>query len=229
MPRCRAGLLSRSVRTGLERGPETPLVTERARRFHPHTPTVPATARGINPNGLGNPLRPGRQNCSFAKRPRVAHMFNDGWSRLAVGGWWRLAVGGWWLVAVGGGWRRIDGWWGLVVGGWWLAAVGSGWWLAVGGGWQLAVGGWWVVAVGIWRLVVPGDGPQGRSLAKKGGGSLRTPPAPTAQPPASGTPIRCPFASNPCPTQYRRPCPLSTPSRAWELAVMALPCCTTGG
>ena len=82
-------------------------------------------------------------NGSFAKRPRVAHMFNHGWWRLAVGGWWQLAVGGWWrlavgdwrLVAVGGGWRR------LVVGDWWLVAVGSGWQLAVGGGWWLAVGG----------------------------------------------------------------------------------------
>ena len=48
-------------------------------------------------------------NGSFAKRPRVAHMFNHSRCRLAVGGWWRLAVGrlavggGWWLV-VGGGW-----------------------------------------------------------------------------------------------------------------------------
>ena len=32
-------------------------------------------------------------NGSFAKRPHVAHMFNHGWWRLAVGGW-RLAVGG---------------------------------------------------------------------------------------------------------------------------------------
>ena len=59
--------------------------------------------------------------------PRVAHMFNDGWWRLAVGGWWRLAVGGWWRLAVGG-WR--------------LVAVGS-WQWAVGGNWRLAVGGWW--------------------------------------------------------------------------------------
>ena len=27
-------------------------------------------------------------NGSFAKRLRVAHMFNHGWWRLAVGGWW---------------------------------------------------------------------------------------------------------------------------------------------
>ena len=49
---------------------------------------------------------------TFAKRPRVAHMFNHGWWRLAVGGW-RLAVGDWRLVAVGGGWWRlaaVDGW-----------------------------------------------------------------------------------------------------------------------
>ena len=42
----------------------------------------------------------------FPKRPRVAHMFNHGWWRLAVGGWWRLAVGSW-RLAVGGGWRRL--------------------------------------------------------------------------------------------------------------------------
>ena len=36
---------------------------------------------------------------SFAKRPRVAHIFNHGWRRLAVGGGWRLAVGGgWWSL-----------------------------------------------------------------------------------------------------------------------------------
>ena len=38
-------------------------------------------------------------NGSFAKRPRVAHMFNHGW--------WRLAVGHWRLVAVSGGCRRL--------------------------------------------------------------------------------------------------------------------------
>ena len=57
-------------------------------------------------------------NGSFAKRPHVAHMFHNGW--------WRLAVGGWRLVAVGGGWRQLK------VGDWWLMAVGSGWQLAVG-------------------------------------------------------------------------------------------------
>ena len=88
-------------------------------------------------------------NGSFAKRPRVAHMFNHGWWRLAVGGWWRLAVGGWRLV-VGGGW------W-LVIGGWWQLAVAGGWRLVAAGVWQLAVGGgWWRLAVGGgWRLVVP--------------------------------------------------------------------------
>ena len=50
---------------------------------------------------------------SFAKRLRVAHMFNHGW--------WRLAVGGWRLVAVGGGWQQ------LVIGDWWsLRAVLKG-------------------------------------------------------------------------------------------------------
>ena len=39
------------------------------------------------------------QNGSFAKRPRVAHMFSHGWWRLAAGGWWQLAVGGgWWSL-----------------------------------------------------------------------------------------------------------------------------------
>ena len=57
-------------------------------------------------------------NGSFAKRLRVAHMFNHGW--------WRLAVGGWQLV-VGGHWR-----W-LVVGGWWRLAVVGGWRLVVAG------------------------------------------------------------------------------------------------
>ena len=86
------------------------------------------------------------QNCSFAKRPHVAHMFHHDWWRLAVGGWWQLVAvgGGWWLV--------IGGWWVLVVGGWRLAAVGSGWRLPVGGG-------WWLVAVGGWRLAVPKGGP----------------------------------------------------------------------
>ena len=96
-------------------------------------------------------------NGCFAKRPRVAHMFNHGWWRLAVGGW-RLAVGDWRLVAVGGGWRR------LVVGDWWLVAVGSGWRLAVGRRWRLAaVGGWQLVRLvvgGWWSLVaVPKGGP----------------------------------------------------------------------
>ena len=39
---------------------------------------------------------------SFAKRRRVAHMFNHGWWRLTVGSWWRLAVGGGLWLAVGG-------------------------------------------------------------------------------------------------------------------------------
>ena len=93
-------------------------------------------------------------NRSCTKRPRVAHMFNHAWWRLAVGGWWRLAVGSWQL-AVGGGW------W-LVIGGWWRSAAVGGWWLVVGGGWWLAVGG-----------------PLGRSLRavlnKKKSSSLRTP------------------------------------------------------
>ena len=64
-------------------------------------------------------------NGSFVKRPRVVHMFNHGWWRLAVGGW-RLAVGGaWWLV--------IGGWW-------WLAVVGH-WQLVAAGSWRLAFGG----------------------------------------------------------------------------------------
>ena len=59
------------------------------------------------------------QNCSFAKTPPVAHMFNHGW--------WRLVAGGWRLVAVGGGWwSAIGGWWGLVVGGWWRLVVPGG-------------------------------------------------------------------------------------------------------
>ena len=101
-------------------------------------------------------------NGSFAKRPRVAHMFNHGWWRLAVGGDWRLAVGDWRLAAVSGGWPR------LVVGDWWLVAVGSGCQLAVGHRWQLA-------AAGDWQLVVPWGGPEGRSLTKKKCRSQRTP------------------------------------------------------
>ena len=90
----------------------------------------------------------------FPKRPRVAHMVNHGWWRLAVGGDWRLAVGNWRLVAASGGWR-----W-LVVGDWWLVAVGSGWRWAVGRRWRLAaVGGWRLVAVGGWWLVVPWGSP----------------------------------------------------------------------
>ena len=75
-------------------------------------------------------------NGSFAKRPRVAHMFNP-WL-VAIGGW-RFALGGWSQLAVGGGW-------------WWLAAVGGWWRLAM-------VGSWPLVAVGGWRLVVPWGGP----------------------------------------------------------------------
>ena len=113
----------------------------------------------LNSNSQGGPQRGGGgevfQNCSFAKRQCVAHMFNHGWWRLAVGGWWRLVAvrGGWWLA--------IGGWWGLVVGGWRLVAVGNGWRLADGGGWRLAAGDPW-----------------GRSfravLSKKKLGSLRT-------------------------------------------------------
>ena len=81
-----------------------------------------------------------KKHCSgtwfFQKRPRVAHMFNHGWWRLAVGGWWGLPVGGWRLV-VGGNWQ-------LVMGGWWRLAAVDGWWLVAIGGWRLvAVGGWW--------------------------------------------------------------------------------------
>ena len=47
---------------------------------------------------------PGR---SLRKR-RVAHMFNHGWWRLAVGGWWRLAIGGL-RLAVGGSWCLVLG------------------------------------------------------------------------------------------------------------------------
>ena len=76
------------------------------------------------PCGPGRSLTGEKKNCSgtwfFQKRPRVAHVFNHGWWRLAVGGWWRLPVGGWWLAAVGGGWRQ------LAVGDGWLVAVGSG-------------------------------------------------------------------------------------------------------
>ena len=96
-------------------------------------------------------------NGSFAKRAHVAHMFNHGWWRLAVGGWWRLAVGGWWRLVVD------DGWQWFAFGGWLPLAVGGSWRLAVGGGWRL-------VAVG---------GPLGRSLRailnKKKSSSLRIP------------------------------------------------------
>ena len=64
------------------------------------------------------------QNCSFAKRPRVAHMF-----MTAIGGWW------WRLVAFGAGWRP------LVVGDWWLVVVGGWWRLAAVGGSRLVVPG----------------------------------------------------------------------------------------
>ena len=77
-------------------------------------------------------------NGSFAKRPRVAHMF-DPWL-VAIGGWRLVAIGGWRLVAIGG-WRLV------AIGGWWLVAIG---------GWRLvAIGGWWLVAIGGWRLVGP--------------------------------------------------------------------------
>ena len=59
---------------------------------------------------------------SFRKRPHVAHMFNHGWWRVAVGGWWQLAVGGWQLAS----------------GGWWLV-IGASWRLVAVGGWQLVV------------------------------------------------------------------------------------------
>ena len=102
------------------------------------------------------------QNCSFAKRPRVAHMLNHGWWLLAVGGWRRLPVGGWQLVVVGGSWWR-------------LAAVGGGWRLVGVGGWRLVlVGSWWRLAIsGWWSLgaVLKGS-PQQK---KKKTGSLRTP------------------------------------------------------
>ena len=113
----------------------------------------------------------------FPKRLRVAHMFNHGWWRLAVGGWrlavggdWRLAVGDWRLVAVGGGWGR------LVVRDWWLVAVGSGWRLAVGRRWRwAAVGGWWQLVVGGWWSLgaVLKDGPQ-QNKNKKESRSQRT-------------------------------------------------------
>ena len=100
------------------------------------------------------------QNCSLAKRPRVAHMFNHGWWGPSAGGWCRLAVGGWRRLAAVGGWRLV---------------VGGGWWLAVGGGWQrLAAGG----GCRSWRLAV--GGPWGRSmravLSKKNIGVLKDPP-----------------------------------------------------
>ena len=57
------------------------------------------------------------------------------------------------------------GWW-LVIGGWWHWE-----WLAIGGWSPLAVGSGWL-AVGGWRLVVPWDGPQGRSLTKKNSRNL---------------------------------------------------------
>ena len=113
----------------------------------------------------------------FAKRQRVAHMFNHGWWRWAVGSWqlvavggWKLAVGNWRLVAVGG--LRL-----VVVGGWqW--AVGGGWRSAAVGGWLLTTGGWWGLAVGGWRLMAVGSWPftgsSGRSKEKKGGCSFRT-------------------------------------------------------
>ena len=66
------------------------------------------------------------RNGSFAKRRRVAHMFDHGWWRLALRSWWRLAVGGWWLAV--GSW-------------WWLVAVGGGWWLVIGGWWFVVPGG----------------------------------------------------------------------------------------
>ena len=77
--------------------------------------------------GSGRSLRGEKvfQECSFAKGPRVAHMFNHGFRRLAVGGWRLVAVRRSWQLVVGGGW------W-LAVGGWWLAAVG-GWWRLAGG------------------------------------------------------------------------------------------------
>ena len=44
------------------------------------------------------------QNCSFAKSLCVAHMFNHGWSPLAIGGCRLVAVGSGWWLAIGGGW-----------------------------------------------------------------------------------------------------------------------------
>ena len=49
-------------------------------------PVQPSTTS----QGPGGSLREKKKvflNGSFAKRPRVAHMFNHGWWRLAVGGW----------------------------------------------------------------------------------------------------------------------------------------------
>ena len=86
-------------------------------------PENPTTGGSICPQGNNSRFRQqssifsvtravlnGKKNPSgtwlFQKRPRVAHMFNHGWWRLAVGGWWRLPVAGCRLV-VGGGWRRL--------------------------------------------------------------------------------------------------------------------------
>ena len=79
------------------------------------TNSASQTKHGAIPRGMGTQieapargfLKRGKKvflNGSFAKRPRVAHMFNHGWWRLAVGGGGdrQLAVADWRLAAVGG-------------------------------------------------------------------------------------------------------------------------------
>ena len=83
-------------------------------RTNQHNTIICSAIRGV--------LKKGKKvflNGNFAKRQRVAHMFNHGWWRLAVGGW-RLATCGWWRWVVVGG-----SWW-LVIGGWWRLAVVGG-------------------------------------------------------------------------------------------------------
>ena len=159
----KGGRLGRGLKEApsIQRPPPSGDVRPQRRAAHGHA-RLPG--RSFSAGGGGGVF----QNCRFATRPRVGHMFNlvGGDGRLVgMGGWRLVGMGGWRLVGMGG-WRLVG------MGGWRL--VGMGGWRLVGmGGWQLVgMGGWRLAVGGDGRLAVGGDGRYGRLAAVGGWRSL---------------------------------------------------------
>ena len=100
-PRHRAAHATRATRRGPGPRQDVPQQERKENILHVRRRQITVVGRGVLKRETKK--RKKFPYTVFPKKPRVAHMFNHGWWRLAVGSW-QLAVGGgwWWLAAVGG-------------------------------------------------------------------------------------------------------------------------------